>query len=201
MAHPAISREVAPGVELRFPVVLRPPRRFDPARLETWPHVDGRLEFHEGQLRYMPPCADTQSLVVFSVVQLLGAWLRKHRQFVGGTNEAGMLLGGSVRAADGAVWRKDQLKGHVRGTLYRAPPVLAVEVAGADEDEQVLLDKARWYLDHGVTVVWLVLAERKQVLVCTTHETTRHSMGQHLPPHPALPGLAPSVRPFFEQLD
>lgn len=182
-------------------MVLRTPRQFKPERLETWPQVEGRLEFHEGELRYLPPCADEQGQVVFSLVSVLGPWVRKHRDFIAGTNEQGMLLDGSVRAADGALWRRDSLADHVRGTLFRAPPVLAIEVAGQDEDAGVLREKARWYLEHGVTVVWLVFPATRAVEVLTVHQHHVVSGGKGIPPHPALPGLTPRVRAFFEQLD
>src|SRR5439155_1090581 len=62
MARPApvdIDEETipVPGT-VRFPVELTPPEGFDPARLETWPRVEGRLEWVGGRLLYMPPGAD-----------------------------------------------------------------------------------------------------------------------------------------------
>jgi hypothetical protein len=45
---------------VRFPVELRPPPGFDPERIETWPHVVGRLELVDGRLLYMLPCSDVQ---------------------------------------------------------------------------------------------------------------------------------------------
>ena len=53
---------------VRLPVELLPPDGFDPARLETWPSVAGRLEFFEGRLLYMPPCGDVQQDTVTDVV-------------------------------------------------------------------------------------------------------------------------------------
>lgn len=200
MSSPA-STPLASGLDVRFPVVLRRPRRFRVDRAETWPRVEGRLEFHEGELRYMPPCADEQGQVVFSLVTVLGPWVRKHREFIGGTNEQGMLLDGSVRAADGAVWRRDTLKGQVPGTFFRVPPVLAVEVAGQDEEAEVLREKARWYLEHGVTVVWLLFPGARSVEVLTVNEHHVLPQSKSIPAHPALPGLAPRVRDFFSQLD
>jgi len=41
-------------------VELDPPLGFDPARLEAWPAVEGRLRWVEGRLLYMPPCGDRQ---------------------------------------------------------------------------------------------------------------------------------------------
>src|SRR5437773_12402391 len=68
MARPArseLDEETfpVPG-SVRFPVELTPPDGFDPARLETWPRVAGRLEWVRGRLLYMPPCGDRQQYTV-----------------------------------------------------------------------------------------------------------------------------------------
>lgn len=196
---PSALTELVPGLPLRFPVEVRPPRRFRADRLETWPKLEGRFEFHQGRLLYMPPCADTQSDVVFSINATLAGWLRRSRGFVAGTNEAGMMLAGSVRAADVAVWRRDSLTNHVPGTLRRVAPVLAVEVAGQDEDAAALREKAQWYLDHGVQVVWLVFPDTRSAEVVTIAGAQRCTARDRIPRHAALPGLAPAVRSFFAQ--
>ena len=59
---------------VRFPVELTPPHGFDPGRSETWPQVDGLLEYVEGRLLYMPPCGDVQSDVVSDVLRILLRW-------------------------------------------------------------------------------------------------------------------------------
>src|SRR6187455_504716 len=133
-------------VGVRFPVELRA-ERFTPEQPSTWPKLEGRLEFVGGRLLYMPPRADNQQDVAMDVAFVLRSWSETHPEFVVGGNEAGMKLGGDVRAADVAVWRAEMAtprSGRVRGV----PPVLAVEVSGEDEAEQVLRDKARWYLQH-----------------------------------------------------
>jgi Uma2 family endonuclease len=80
-------------------------------------------------------------------------------------------------------------------------PILAVEVAGQDEDESALRDKARWYLEHGVSVVWLVIPEHRTLHVLTASGESKHSGTDLLPPHERLPGLVPSVTQFFLQID
>jgi Uma2 family endonuclease len=176
-----------------------PPRGFDPERLDTWPRVDGRLEYVDGKLWFMPPCADEQQDTVADVVITLGQWVRAHCDFVLGTNEAGMSLGGSTRAADAAVWRRQDV-GAYRGRLRSVPPVLAVEVAGEDEDEAALLAKAPWYLEHGVLCIWLVLPSQRCVVVVTADRTSRHQGGEPLPAHPSLPSLDVEARQLFIQL-
>ncbi|HEU4617383.1 MAG TPA: Uma2 family endonuclease [Gammaproteobacteria bacterium] len=184
---------------VRFPVELRP-AGFEPDDLSTWPDVDGRLEWVDGRLLYMPPCADVQQDVAADVVHVLRSWSDTHPEFVVGGNEAGMKLGEDIRAADAAVWRAADV-GRSIGKLRRAPPLLAVEVAGADEDEPVLRVKAHWYLDHGATVVWIVLPEPREVLVIRRDRESRHSRGQRLPLTPQLPDLAPDVDRLFVQID
>jgi len=184
---------------IRFPVELIPPEGFDPERLETWPRVEGRLEYVNGRLLFMPPCGQMQSYTVGSIVTLLGLWVRAHPEFAVGTNEAGLLLHGDARGLDAGIWRRKDA-GPVRHHFQRVPPILAVEVAGEDEDERVLRDKAAWYLAAGVQVVWIVLPEQQEVLVISSSEEHRCRAGESLPPHPALPDLSPRVDEFFLQI-
>ncbi len=183
---------------LRFPVELRPAgfRADEPA---TWPDVEGRLEWVEGRLLYMPPCADVQQDVVVDVVHVLRTWSEEHVDLVVGANEAGMKLGDDVRAADAAVWRRADVGPSV-GRVRHVPPLLAVEVAGQDEDERTLRAKADWYLGHGTGVVWLVLPETREVVVVTREAEARFGLGQSIAADSRLPGLVPTVDRFFAQL-
>ena len=186
-------------VGVRFPVELRA-EGLDASRPSTWPAIDGRLEYVGGRLLYMPPCADIQQDVAMDVAFALRSWSESRPGFVVGGNEAGMKLGGDVRAADAAVWRAADLgprTGHVR----TVPPILAVEVAGEDEEERVLRDKARWYLNHGVSTVWLVLPDTREVIVIRLDGETRHAALDRLPVDAQLPGLEPDVAQLFVQLD
>lgn len=187
-----------PGA-VRFPVELIPPEGFDPEDIRTWPAVDGRLEYVNGRLLYMPPCGDIQQDTVTDVVTILGNWVRKHREFVVGTNEAGMLLQGGARGADAAVWRRSDVGAYAH-KHRRVPPVLAVEVAGEAEDEAALRDKAAWYLGAGVEVVWIVLPESLEVLAITANDEQRCTRGQSLPRNSSLPDLVPAVEEFFVQI-
>ncbi|MER2561301.1 MAG: Uma2 family endonuclease [Myxococcaceae bacterium] len=110
----------------------------------TWPEVEGRLEFVEGELLSLPPTTDSQQDVSAEIARLLGNWSVEHPEFIVAGNEAGMLLDGEVRAADIAVWRRADVGPH-RGQFRRVPPLLAVELAGEDEGERALLEKAAWY--------------------------------------------------------
>jgi Uma2 family endonuclease len=204
MAEPAIKLLDDDAVVLRrtgvrFPVELRP-LGFRVDEPSTWPEAEGRLEWVEGRLLYMPPCADIQQDIAVDVVHVLRSWSEDHSGFIVGGNEAGMKLGGDIRAADAAVWRAEDVGPSV-GKLRHVSPVLAVEVAGQDEDEAFLRRKAEWYLSHGVRVVWLVLPETREVLVLRPEGESRHARGDQLSGSSDLPGLVPSVDRFFVQVD
>jgi len=125
----------------------------------------------------MPPCGDLQQDVVVDAAFLLREWSGAHPEFVVGASEAGMILGGETRAADVAIWRKADLGPHTGG-YRRVAPVLAVEIAGQDEGETELAEKARWNLEHGVTAVWIVLPELREVIAITTTGETRPPDGR-----------------------
>jgi Uma2 family endonuclease len=196
MEGPRSDDVIRVPASVRFPVELVPPEGFDPARLETWPRVEGRLEWVGGRLLYMPPCGEMQQATVADVVGVLIPWQRPHPEFSVGTNEAGMRLGDDSRGADAGVWRQ-----RPRGWGFRRePPVLAVEVAGQDENADALREKARWYLAQGVPVVWVVLPGEREVIVVTASGETRHAIGDRLAAHRDLPGLEPEVAELFRQV-
>jgi Uma2 family endonuclease len=184
---------------VHFPLELIPPSGFRGIDRATWPEVEGRLEYVAGRLLYMPPCGDDQQDVAASIMGILEPWALQERDFVAAGNEAGMLLGGEVRAADGAIWRKADLSGRTGG-FRRVPPLLSAEVAGKDESEDLLREKARWYLDRGVKVVWIALPATREVIVLRMDREARYGEGQTIAPEAELPGLTPPVARFFWQL-
>src|SRR5437667_10350354 len=113
MARPApidIDEETIPVPgSVRFPVELTPPDGFDPARLETWPRVEGRLEWVGGRLLYMPPCGDQIGRAACRERVSICVGAGAQREFVVGTNEAGMRLGADSRGADAAVFRRAEV--------------------------------------------------------------------------------------------
>ncbi len=188
-----------PRWALRFPLELNPPLGFDPNDIATWPKADGRLEFLEGRLLYMPPCGDDQSDVAVDVARVLGNWRVSHPDFVVGGNEVGIRLGDDSRGADAAVWRRDSLPANTGG-FRRVPPLLAVEIAGQEDSESQLREKARWYLDHAVRCVWLLIPETREVIMLSGEPERRLRWGDRMPPVEGLPGLEPLVSDLFAQL-
>jgi Uma2 family endonuclease len=199
MALEAAPTTIPVPASARFPIELEIPPGFDPADLVTWPRVAGRLEYVAGRLLFLPPCGLMQQGTAVDATFVLRSWSEDHPEFFVGGLEAGMLLGGDVRGADAAVWRRDAL-GPLGTGFARVEPILAVEVEGQDEREAKLREKARWYFDHGARVVWIVLSSSREVVVLRPDGESRHGVGDCLPLHAALPGLVPAVERFFRQL-
>lgn len=184
----------------RFPIELTPPVGFradDPA---TWPRVEGRLEYVDGKLLYMPPCGDVQQAVALSAATVVGRWLDDHPGFFAGGNEAGLMFGRDVRGAEVAIWRRESL-GPLTGGYVRVAPMLVIEVAGREEGEPELRAKANWYLARGVQVVWLLLPSTRDVVVVEQAGERRYAGTERLDAPRGIPDLTPTVDVFFRQLD
>lgn len=192
-AYSAVT--VVPRIAIHLPLALPLPEGFVLEEQATWPEVEGRLEFVEGRLQFMPPCGKNQQRVAVDVATELNLWRRAHPEFVVGGNEAGMLLEGEVRGADAAVWRAGE---PANNELARTAPILAVEICGEDEPLDTMLQKAGWYLSHGVQIVWTIVPEARAVHVTTAAGTVE--VKDHIPETPLLPGLAPTIADFFRQL-
>jgi Uma2 family endonuclease len=201
MSMPPYPESIPVPASARFPIELEPPRGFRVEDPGTWPRIDGRLEYVEGRLLWMPPCGMSQQLVAMSVARVLMDWAHERGDFLVGGNEAGMLFGQDARGAEAAVWRRDVLPARKTQAFVRIPPILAVEVQGRGEGKPELRTKARWYLTRGVQVVWVVLPRSREIVVMTESDETCCVSGDRLPAHPLLPGLEPSVDEFFAQLD
>ncbi len=78
---------------------------------------------------------------------------------------------------------------------------LAVEIAGVDDDEPAMREKAHWYLSHAVDVVWIVVPNTREIIVLGANFESRLRSGQRMPSNEKLPELSPEVTSFFAQLD
>lgn len=185
---------------LTFPMELRPPDGFDPDDLETWPEVDGSLEYVDGRLLYMPPAGERQGVTQTDVGFVLASWQRDHPGFEVCMGDIGIKLARDIRGADAAVWRRADL-GPMTGGVITRPPILAVEICGRFQTEAVQRAKSSWYLRHGVRLVWIVLPKEREVVVLEGDRETRYRRGDTIAETAELPGLRAQVNELFSQLD
>ena len=146
-----------------------------------------------GSLAFMPPLGSARDAAMTSVASRLGAWVRDRHELVLATSGTWSSIAAVPRPPDAAIWRRSDLDGYV-GKLRRVPPLLAVEVAGADDGEDALLEIAAGHLAAGVSTVWLVLPAPRAVLVVTAAGVTRHGADAALPEPAGLVGLALGAR-------
>jgi Uma2 family endonuclease len=76
-------------------------------------------------------------------------------------------------------------------------PDLAVEVRSPDDSLRKLREKARYYLENGSQLVWLVLPEMRLVEVYTTDEDRILTIDDTLTGGDLLPGFSLPVREIF----
>ncbi|MBL8936924.1 MAG: hypothetical protein JNM69_20355 [Archangium sp.] len=181
------------AARLKLPLAIDRPEGFVVSAPESWPHVQGRLEFYDRRLWFIPPCGDEQQDVAVSVVSALHGWARKSGAYVVGGNEAGILIDGEARGADAAVRLRTSLP--PRTGRFRTCP--GRRSCGLDEDEADLRRKAQWYFANGVKL----LPRTREVVVLTKGGRTRRvKNGDAIPPTPLLPGLSMRARDCFDQL-
>lgn len=71
-----------------------------------------------------------------------------------------------------------------------------MSTASWEEHEATLREKARWYLEHGVETVWLVMPDAREVLVVTPRGHKRVASGR-VPAPASMPDCAPQLAELF----
>lgn len=77
-------------------------------------------------------------------------------------------------------------------------PDLAVEILSPTDNFLEVMDKVDEYLEQGTKIVWLVIPQKKEVLICTAEG--KHSARETLTAPELLPGLEISLKKVFAQI-
>jgi len=77
-------------------------------------------------------------------------------------------------------------------------PDLAVEIISPEDKFLKVLNKVDAYLEQGTQIVWVVISDTREVLVCTA--TSKHSVKDVLTAPELLPGFELPVGKIFEGL-
>ncbi len=77
-------------------------------------------------------------------------------------------------------------------------PALAVEIKSPDDALKKMREKARYYVEHGVQLVWLVIPERRIVEVYTPDDEQILDENDALDGREVLPGFTLPVRDVFK---
>jgi Uma2 family endonuclease len=85
--------------------------------------------------------------------------------------------------------------------LQRFPalaPDLAMEIISPGDDFLEVMNKVDSYLSQGTKIVWLIISNTREVLVCTS--ASKRSVRDVLTAPELLPGFALPVSEIFEDL-
>ena len=141
------------------------------------------------------------------IAMTVGAELRAHVRpgrlgRVFGTDAGVLLQNGPdvVREPDVAFISADRLplEVRVRG-YYRVIPDLVVEITSPNDTAREVYDKARMWLSHGVTLVWVIVPDTRTIDVHQPGAPTRTlTQDDTLDGGPVLPGFTLPVGEVFD---
>jgi len=101
------------------------------------------------------------------------------------------------RIPDIAFVRKERLPEDLRRFPAIAPD-LAIEIISPEDNFLKVMNKVDAYLEQGTQIVWVVISDTREVLVCTA--TSKHSVRDVLTAPELLPGFELPVSKIFEGL-
>jgi len=101
------------------------------------------------------------------------------------------------RIPDVAFVKKERLPKDLKHFPAIAPD-LAVEIISIEDGFLKVMNKVDAYLDQGTKIVWVVISDTREVLVCTA--TSKHSVKDVLTAPELLPGFELPVSKIFEGL-
>ena len=165
------------------------------ADLEAFP---GRCEFIDGEIIVMAPASPEHGRVTSRVDRVLGAYADKK----GGevlTGDVGFIWDeNTIRAPDVAYLDAKRSKMIPSRGYMAQMPNLVVEVVSPNDNWSEVKQKVRGWLEHGVSLVWVVDPETKTVEVHAAGKPVTELMNsQQIDGGAVLPGFKARVSSFF----
>lgn len=160
------------------------------------PETEPASELIDGEVRQKPMPTWDRGVIQRLLSFVLTLYLQSHPIGEAGS-EVRCIVGpaGGERplVPDFIFVRADRLR---RGEQhFHGAPDLAVEILSPDDRMTVVMEKVRFYLAHGVRLVWLIDPDRRTVTVMAPPGTTRIlTEDEMLDGGDVLPGFACAVR-------
>ena len=160
-----------------------------------------RCELIEGELILLSPSGHAHGHVAANLAGLLHVWNREHRIGRVYGAETGFLLQrdpDTVRAPDCAFVANDRVVHTLRG-FFPGSPDFAAEVVSPDQTEEAVLDKARFWLDHGVKLVLIAWPTTRSIMLLRPDQEPQLLHDDNpIDGGDVLPGFRCEVREVFE---
>lgn len=161
-------------------------------------HADPRFELIHGEIVEQMP-TEQHGIIARNILVALHTYVKANK--LGRVvSEVRYLMGdaGNVRVPDVTF----TLEEHVQPVVEKGPttqlPDLAVEVKSPDDSILSLREKADFYLEQGIQLVWLVYPEKHLVEAYSADGIEIYLDGDTLTGGPLLPDFSLRVRDIFE---
>ena len=172
---------------------------------ELWrmpePADGSRYELLKGELIQMTPAGGRHGTCCGLIARAWVDFSQQHRAGHVATNDTGVFTErdpDTVLGPDVVYWSRQRLPEMPEG-FVEVPPDLAVEVVSPSDSQSYVHRKVLHYLDHGVSLVWVVDPKTRTVTVyrsrqdvCILGEAEEVTGGD------VLPGFSCRVGEFFE---
>lgn len=166
------------------------------------PNHGGRAELIEGQIHPMSPANYNHGYIEHNLSGEIYIYAKQNRNGQGFGAETGFLIArdpDTVLAPDCAFVRRERIKEVERRRGFcGAHPDLAVEVISPSETKREVADKARRWLQAGVSVVWVIDPETRQATVYEGSAIRIIGENDHLTAENLMPGFSVRLGDLFE---
>jgi Uma2 family endonuclease len=164
-------------------------------------YADTQLELDEGRLIVMPPAGDLHGTLCARVVGLILRSIESAGVGRVACNDPGLLLSrdpDTVRAPDLAYYRENVRLEEISPGLAKRLPDLVVEVLSPSDRLGMVMRKVQQYLRAGITIVWVVDGESRNVTVYRAGREPRVlEENEALDGEDVLPGFTCAVSELF----
>ncbi len=172
---------------------------------ELWqmpePEDGSRYELLQGELIQMTPAGGRHGETTLAVGTLLRTFVKDKRLGRVVSNDTGVFTEkdpDTVLAPDLAYWSRQRLP-EMPERFVEVPPDLAVEVVSPGDSQSYVHRNVLHYLDHGVSLVWVVDPKTRTVTVYRSRrDVCILGEGEEIGGGDVLPGFSCGVGEFFE---
>lgn len=165
---------------------------------------DRRFELIDGEIVEDMP-TEEHGIVVTAILTLLNVFVKANGlgRVVTETRRGVPDDDKNSRIPDVDFTSNERLAGRdiVRKGAVMQMPDLAVEVQSPGQSSKQMVEKAQFYLDNGVRVVWLIYPAKRLIEVLTLDDRDLLIIGDVLEGGDVLPGFSVPVAEVFEDIE
>ncbi len=164
---------------------------------------EGTFELVRGEVHPLPPAMPKHGRVCANVLFVLESHGRQTKLGYALSNDSAVLTErnpDTVRGADVCFYSQSRWpRADVGNKLPPVPPDVAVEVVSPGNRMAAIMKKVSEYLEAGLSLVWVVFPERRQVVIYRANDDETISLHENdvIENLPELPGFRCAVSDFF----